>query len=102
MKAVLITLLVSLYLSSPTLSADSAVIIMYHRFGESGYPSTNTTLIQLESHIQELQAGPYTVLPVKEIIAHIKSAKPLPERTVGITIDDGLIYVNSKNDFQIA
>ena len=89
MKSVLTTILVALYISSPTMAADSAVILMYHRFGEKGYPSTNTTIEQLESHIRELKSGPYTVLPVLEIMAHIKNDKFLPERTIGITVDDG-------------
>jgi hypothetical protein len=29
-------------------------IIMYHRFGESKYPSTNITVEQLESHLNYL------------------------------------------------
>jgi len=66
----------------------SAVIIMYHRFGESGYPTTNTTIQQLEQHITELKSGPYTVLPVEEIIDKFLAGTPLPRRTVGITIDD--------------
>ena len=70
-------------------AAESAVILMYHRFGENQFPSTNIRLEQLEAHIQELQSGPYTVLPVSEIISKINSETPLPDRTVGITVDDG-------------
>ena len=70
-------------------AADSAVILMYHRFGEAQFPSTNIRLEQLDAHIKELKRGPYTVLPVAEIVSRIKSGKPLPDRTVGITVDDG-------------
>lgn len=69
-------------------AADSAVILMYHRFGESAHPATNIRLDQFASHIEELQSGGYTVLPVPEILAAIKAKQPLPDRTVGITIDD--------------
>jgi peptidoglycan/xylan/chitin deacetylase (PgdA/CDA1 family) len=75
-------------LSETAQSASSAVIISYHRFGESGYPSTNIKLKQLDAHIKELKSGPYTVLPVTEIIEKLKAKKSLPDRTVGITIDD--------------
>ena len=75
------------------LAADSAVILMYHRFGESAHPSTNIRLDQFDTHIAELQTGGYTVLPIPEIIAAIKSGEPLPERTVGITIDDAYLSV---------
>lgn len=72
---------------------DSAVVIMYHRFGEGRYPSTNTTLAQLESHIRELTSGRYTVWPLRRIVEALRARQPLPERTVGISIDDGFVSV---------
>ncbi|MDA0238636.1 MAG: polysaccharide deacetylase family protein [Proteobacteria bacterium] len=77
----------------PAIAADSAVIVMYHRFGEERFPSTNIRIEQFESHIAELKRGPYTVLPVPEIIAAIRAGKSLPDRTVGITIDDGYLSI---------
>jgi peptidoglycan/xylan/chitin deacetylase (PgdA/CDA1 family) len=74
-------------------AADSAVILMYHRFGESAYPATNIRLDQFEAHIEELQSGSYTVLSVPDILAALRSGEPLPERTVGITIDDAYLSV---------
>ena len=70
------------------IAADSAVLVMYHRFGEDKYPSTSVTLTQFEAHIEHLASGGYTVLPVPEILAAIDAGRPLPERTVGITVDD--------------
>lgn len=69
-------------------AAELAVIIMYHRFGEKSFSSTNITLEQLEEHIKILTSGAYTVLPLPDIIKKIKDGTPLPARTVGITIDD--------------
>ena len=69
-------------------AASSAVVIMYHRFGEAEYPSTNITIEQLDAHIAELTSGPYTVLPVPEIIKRLANGDGVPERTIGITIDD--------------
>ena len=81
---------VNLILStSVTNAASSAVIIMYHRFGETNYPSTNITLEQFEKHITELSKKKYNVRHVKDIITAIKRGMDLPDRTVGITIDDG-------------
>ena len=79
--------------TAPVLAADSAVIVMYHRFGESAHPSTNTTLDQFEAHIEELKRGRYTVLPVPDILAAMREKRNLPDRTVGITIDDGYLSV---------
>ena len=70
-------------------AADTgAVVLMYHRVGESRYPSTNITIEQLEAHIEELKRGPYRVLPVADIIDALKRGNPLPDHAVGITIDD--------------
>ncbi len=70
-----------------------AAVVMYHRFGEQKYPTTNITLEQFEAHIQELQSGPYRVLPLVEIVKAIQNGSPLPERTVGITVDDAFLSV---------
>lgn len=74
-------------------AGNSAVVFMYHRFGDSRYPSTNVRIEQLEAHIAELKGGDYTVLPVPEIISAIAAGRELPDRTVGITIDDAFLSV---------
>ena len=74
-------------------AADWAVIVMYHRFGEAAYPSTNTRPEQLDAHIRELAQGGYTVRPVADIVAALNAGTPLADRTVGITIDDAYASV---------
>ena len=95
MKGWLAALLLAAWTLAPDLAraADQAVILMYHRFGESKFASTNIRLRQFEAHIAELTSGPYTVLPLSEIVAKIQTGAPLPERTVGITVDDGYASV---------
>lgn len=80
-------------LPSLCLGADSAVILQYHRFGESDMPSTNVSLEQFDEHLNYLMSGDYTVLPVPHIIAALRSNTALPEKAVGITIDDAAISV---------
>lgn len=70
-----------------------AVVFMYHRFGETKYPSTNITLEQFEAHIRELTSGPYRVLPLPEIIKALRQGSPLPDRTVGLSIDDAFLSI---------
>lgn len=72
----------------PAAAAGTAVVIMYHRFGEETLPSTNIRLDQFESHIEELRTGGYAVLPLPQIIAALKQGSALPDRAVAITIDD--------------
>lgn len=66
-----------------------AVIFNYHRFGENAVPATNIRLEQFEAHIAELKSGAYNVLPLGEIAEALLTGRPLPERTVAISIDDG-------------
>lgn len=65
-----------------------AVIFMYHRFGETRYPSTNVTIKQFEEQLDFFAENNFTVLPVEEIVSALKNKEPLPDRTIGITIDD--------------
>jgi peptidoglycan/xylan/chitin deacetylase (PgdA/CDA1 family) len=71
----------------------SAVILMYHRFGETEYSSTNIKIDQFEAHLEELKKKRYSVLPVAEIVAKLRRGEALPERTIGITIDDAYASV---------
>jgi poly-beta-1,6-N-acetyl-D-glucosamine N-deacetylase len=72
-------------------SAKAAVVIMYHRFGESAYPSTNIQLDQFEAHIRALRDGSYNVVPLDTIVAAFVRGEALPDRTVGISIDDAYL-----------
>ena len=82
--------------SNSLVAGDTAVILMYHRFGETTYPSTNVRLKQFNLHLAELRDKNYNVLPVREIISKLKIGESLPEKTVGITIDDGYESVFSE------
>ncbi|MDA0708215.1 MAG: polysaccharide deacetylase family protein [Proteobacteria bacterium] len=72
---------------------DSAIIIMYHRFGEEKYPATNIQLDQFDLHIAELLKDQYNIVSLKVIVDALKNGKKLPERTVAITIDDGFLSI---------
>ena len=70
------------------LASKAAVILMYHRFGEGDLPSTNTTIAQLEDHIEALKEGGYTVVPLADVVSALNGAHSLPPRSVAITVDD--------------
>lgn len=86
-------ILTGLYASVAAMAADHAVVLMYHRFGENKYPSTNIRLEQFDQHLETLASGDYTVWPLADIVEHIQQNKPLPDRTVAITIDDAYLSV---------
>nr|MBC8241481.1 hypothetical protein [Alphaproteobacteria bacterium] len=93
-RLILLLVLMSLILPvSASYAGESAVVLMYHRFGDSRYPTTSIQLAQFEAHIAELKSGPYTVLPVPEILRRLRVGEDLPDRTVGITIDDAYTSV---------
>lgn len=74
--------------STVTHAADSAVIFMYHRFGEQRFPSTNVSVEQLDEHIKELVSADYNVLPLPVIVSALRNNLALPDRAIGISIDD--------------
>lgn len=68
--------------------ATKAVVIMYHRFGEGDFPSTNVTMDQFRAHIEELRTGGYNVISLPEIIAALHNGVTLPPKSVGLSVDD--------------
>ncbi len=72
---------------------DSAVILMYHRFGEDKYPSTNITLEQFDAQLAELKKEKYNIVPLNEIVTAFRNKTKLPPRTIAITIDDAYLSI---------
>ena len=73
-----------------------AVVFMYHRFGETTYPSTNITLKQFQDHLNYLEENDYNVWPLSKIVHYIIKGKDLPKKTVALTIDDAYVSVYTK------
>lgn len=73
-----------------------AVVIMYHRFGESDFPSTNISMDQFRAHVEELKTGGYNVTSLPKIVAALKNGDPLPPKTVGLSVDDAYESVYTK------
>ncbi|BCS95871.1 polysaccharide deacetylase [Desulfoluna limicola] len=72
---------------------DSAVIFMYHRFGDSRYPSTNVRMDQFKAQLAYLEEGGFHVAPLGEVAAALKKGEALQEKTVVITMDDAYATV---------
>ena len=70
------------------LKANYASFIMYHRFGDSRYPSTNIKKEQFLKHINELLNPKYNVINIERALLAINNIKPVKDRSVVITIDD--------------
>lgn len=82
--------------SSESTDPDGAVVFMYHRFDEQKYPSTNITIGQFQYQLDYLEKNHYNVWPLSKILNHIKDKKPLPKKTVALTMDDAYMSVYTK------
>ncbi len=74
----------------------SAVVFMYHRFGEAAYPSTNVSMAQFKAHLEEISTGGYNVMPLRDIIAAFRRQESLPDRTIALSIDDAFLSVHER------
>lgn len=79
--------------AASSLDARSASVIMYHRFGDGRFPTTNITIEQFDAHLKELGDGDYTVMALSQIVARLRSGEALPPRTVALTVDDAYTSV---------
>jgi len=73
--------------------AVRAVVFMYHRFGESEYPATSIRLAQFDAQLKWLRRERFHVWPLSRIVEHLIAGKPIPDRTVAITVDDAYLSV---------
>ncbi len=90
MKSLLLSLLIAV-----TLWAD-AHLFVYHRFGDSRYPTTNTTVEELRSQFEYFKNNGYKVVPLEKLISHLKTRKNIPNKWIVLTIDDNFksFYTN--------
>ncbi len=64
------------------------ICFIYHRFGDSRYPSTNVSVADFETHLKYLLENGFQLLTFSEAISYLNSSAP-PKKTAVITIDDG-------------
>ena len=76
-------------------NVNYASVIMYHRFGDSRYPSTNIKKEQFSKHIKELLKPKYNLISLKKALRAINDIELVKDRSVVITIDDAYSSVYS-------
>lgn len=74
--------------AQPSAEPPSATIFAYTRFGDDELPHSSVRVDQFEAHLRELTSGGYAVLPLAEIALALRDGRALPDRAVGIAIDD--------------
>ncbi len=97
MRRILIILsLAAIALHALTLSpyaADHAVIFQYHYFGSDTPPTTSVSLEIFNRHLAYIKENDYSVWPLERIVASLKNKKAIPDKCIGITIDDAYTSV---------
>jgi len=69
-------------------AADHAVILQYHHFSNTTPASTSVTPDQFDAHLDYLEQNGFTVWPLEKVVEYVANRKPLPDKTVAITVDD--------------
>ena len=77
-------------------AADHAVVLQYHHVDSDTPASTSVTPSQFESHLKYLKEGGFTVWPLERIVGGLREGRELPEKCVGITMDDAYTSVYEK------
>jgi len=68
--------------------AHSAVALIYHRFDDDRYPSTNLSLETFRQQLEWLAANRFEVWSASQLIERLQSGDSPPDKVAVITIDD--------------
>ena len=72
----------------PLIAWADAHIFVYHRFGDSRYDSTNTSLETLRAEFDYFRDHGYTVVPLSRVAQAFQAGEPINPKWVVLTIDD--------------
>ncbi len=75
--------------SSAASSSGYATVFVYHRFGDLRYPTTSVSMEDFEKQMAYLKENNYNVISLKQLYEIVSSGRPIPPKTVVITVDDG-------------
>lgn len=84
----LLLLLVTFLFVPPVVAADHLHVFIYHRFGDNRYPSTNISLENFSAQLRYLRDHGYRVIRAGEAVELLQQKKPIPDKTVVLTVDD--------------
>ncbi len=75
---------------NPGQEKKEVVFLVYHRFGDNRYPSTNTEIDIFKIHLKYLKDSSFRVLTVGEALTYLNTPDmPYYPKVVAITVDDG-------------
>lgn len=82
MRSILFAMLLPLSL------LGDAHIFVFHRFGDSRHPATNTSIKTLHAEFDYLKKHHYEVIPLSKLADALKNGTPINDKWVVLTIDD--------------
>ncbi|MGY8985028.1 MAG: polysaccharide deacetylase family protein, partial [Sphingomonadales bacterium] len=68
---------------------SSVVFLVYHRFGENDFPSTNVQINQFKEQLKILIEGGHSFPNIADTLENLKNKTLHPKKSVVITVDDG-------------
>jgi len=80
----------------PSLSSAHITVLLYHRFDGTTFPETNTMSRDFSAQMEYLRTNGYRVLSMEELAQCIEGKKPVPEKGVVVTLDDGYLSEYTK------
>tara|TARA_Y100000741_G_scaffold280125_1_gene219894 strand:- start:4715 stop:5752 length:1038 start_codon:yes stop_codon:yes gene_type:complete len=87
---------------SGTIKDNGASVFMYHRIGESKYPSTNVSIEQLNQHINYISTNNFNIIPLIDVLDIIQKNQKFAKNTISFSIDDAYesFYLNAWPKFR--
>ena len=71
----------------------AAVVLQYHHISTETPASTSTSPERFAMHLEYLDENGFEIVPLQDLVDQLATGKPLPDRTVAITFDDGYISI---------
>jgi len=71
--------------------SNDIVCLIYHRFGDSRYPSTNISTQLFQTQLRYLKDHNYNVITFGQAVKLVTGHENIPDKTIVITVDDGFL-----------
>ncbi len=96
MRGFLIVLLTMLCVSGRSMAAEHGVILLYHHVATDTPPSTSISPTDFRAQLEYLRDNDFSVIGLDTLIEALRNGKPVPDRAVAITFDDGYASIYSE------
>jgi|TARA_B100000959_G_scaffold42615_1_gene42864 peptidoglycan/xylan/chitin deacetylase (PgdA/CDA1 family) len=78
------------------MAAEHGVILLYHHVATDTPPSTSISPTDFRAQLEYLRDNDFSVIGLDTLIEALRNGKPVPDRAVAITFDDGYASIYSE------